>query len=90
MYKLLKGKIDDLNVITGKEEEYKNRTLIVPSYLAKGLEFDVVMLADVSSDMYSEDELDIKLLYVAMTRVLHKLCIYYQGHRSALLDNVAI
>jgi DNA helicase-2/ATP-dependent DNA helicase PcrA len=90
MFKLLKGKIDDLNVITGKEEEYKNSTLIVPSYLTKGLEFDVVMVADAGIDVYKEDELDIKLLYVSMTRALHKLCIYYHGQRSVLLDNVEV
>ena len=88
MYKLLKGKIDDLNVITGKEEEYKNSTLIVPSYLTKGLEFDVVMIADAGIDVYKEDELDIKLLYVSMTRALHKLCIYYHGEKSLLLDKI--
>jgi len=90
MYKLLKGKIDDLNVITGKEEEYKNSTLIVPSYLTKGLEFDVVMIADARIDVYGEDELDIKLLYISMTRALHKLCIYYYGEKSVLLDNVEV
>ncbi len=88
MYKLLKGKIDDLNVITGKEEEYKNSTLIVPSYLTKGLEFDVVMIADAGIDVYKEDELDIKLLYVSMTRALHKLCIYYHGEKSLLLNKI--
>lgn len=88
MYKLLKGKIDDLNVITGKEEEYKNSTLIVPSYLTKGLEFDVVMIADAGINVYKEDELDIKLLYVSMTRALHKLCIYYHGEKSLLLDKI--
>ncbi len=88
MYKLLEGKIDDLNVITGKEEEYKNSTLIVPSYLTKGLEFDVVMIADAGIDIYKEEELDIKLLYVSMTRALHKLCIYYHGEKSLLLDKI--
>lgn len=90
MFKLLKDKIDDLNVITGKEEEYKNSVLIVPSYLTKGLEFDVVMIADARVDVYKEEELDIKLLYVSMTRALHKLCIYYHGERSSLLDNVEV
>ena len=90
MFKLLKDKIDDVNIITGKEEEYKNSALIVPSYLTKGLEFDVVMIADARFDAYKEDELDINLLYVSMTRALHKLCIYYHGEKSSLLDSIEV
>lgn len=49
--------------------------VIVPFYLAKGLEFDVVMLSNVDSQRYGMGELDIKLLYVAMTRPLI-FCIF--------------
>lgn len=82
-----KGK-DAPYVITGKEKEYKSGLLIVPSYLAKGLEFDAVFVADASADNYSTSELDTKLLYVALTRPLHKLYIYYLGKRSKLLESV--
>jgi len=82
-----KGK-DSPYVITGKEKEYKSGLLIVPSYLAKGLEFDAVFVADASSENYTTSELDTKLLYVALTRPLHKLCIYHIGQRSKLLENV--
>lgn len=76
----------DLPVITGKEEEYTSGLVIVPSYLSKGLEFDAVLIANANKEQYKEDELDIKLLYVSMTRSLHKLYIYYQGELSPLLD----
>lgn len=75
-------------VITGKEKEYKSGVVIVPSYLAKGLEFDVVIISNAGSEEYGENELDIKLLYVAMTRPLHKLNIYYYDELSPLLGDI--
>ncbi|OGO78265.1 MAG: DNA helicase [Clostridiales bacterium GWB2_37_7] len=82
-----KGK-DSPYVITGKEKEYKSGFLIVPSYLAKGLEFDAVFVADASAENYSTSELDTKLLYVALTRPLHKLYIYHIGEKSKLVAEV--
>lgn len=87
-YKLLSKNIKDISIITGKEAVYKGGIVIVPSYLSKGLEFDAVFISDASRSRYSEDELDIKLLYVAMTRPLHKLYIYSAGEPSVLLDGV--
>jgi DNA helicase-2/ATP-dependent DNA helicase PcrA len=81
----LKGKAFEAALITGKENEYKSGVVIVPSYLAKGLEFDMVLIADADAAHYRANELDAKLLYVAMTRPLHELCIFYLGGRSPLL-----
>lgn len=88
MHALFKKGKDSPYVITGKEKEYKSGLLIVPSYLAKGLEFDVVFVADASAENYSTSELDTKLLYVALTRPLHKLYIYNIGEKSKLLAEV--
>jgi DNA helicase-2/ATP-dependent DNA helicase PcrA len=54
----------------------KDEIVIVPSYLAKGLEFDAVMVLSIEEKFSRESELDIKLLYVAMTRPLHRLYFY--------------
>lgn len=83
---LLKKEHKDINLITGNEMEYRTGMVIVPSYLSKGLEFDAVLLSNANRENYSENALDTKLLYVAMTRPLHKLCIYYVGERSRLLE----
>lgn len=85
-YNLLKKGKDSPRVITGNEKEYKGGIVIVPSYLAKGLEFDGVIIAGASTEEYKENDLDIKLLYVAMTRALHKLYIYYCNDLSKLLQ----
>ncbi|MHB8064536.1 MAG: RNA polymerase recycling motor HelD [Ruminiclostridium sp.] len=82
---LLKAADKNISIITGNEKEYKSGIVIVPSYLSKGLEFDVVLISNANNQNYTDNELDIKLLYVAMTRPLHKLCIYFVGEKSLLL-----
>lgn len=85
VHRFLKEQGMSVPIITGKENEYHSGVVIVPVYLAKGLEFDVVMLVNADSERYKMNELDIKLLYVAMTRPLHLLYIYYCGEMSGLL-----
>jgi len=82
--KLLK-KDKNISVITGKEKDYSGGVVIIPSYLVKGLEFDIVIVANASKENYTERDLDVKLLYVAMTRPLHKLYIYSLGEKSKML-----
>lgn len=58
---------------------------VIPSYMAKGLEFDVVIVYGTNSENYSS-EFDRKLLYIACTRALHRLVIYYTGEISPILS----
>lgn len=60
----------------------------ISNQLAKGLEFDAVILNNVSEKIYSSNSfLDMKLLYVAITRALHELDIVYTGQISKPLEN---
>lgn len=70
--------------IVSDEDEYVNDTVIIPAYLAKGLEFDVVMLYNAGEETYNEEG-DRLLLYTACTRALHVLAIYYLNEISPLL-----
>ncbi|WP_409301105.1 RNA polymerase recycling motor HelD [Peribacillus sp. SCS-155] len=63
----------------------KNALVIVPSYLAKGLEFDVVFAISLEEKYQKENELDIKLLYVTMTRPLHRLYLLGKQKQNFLL-----
>ncbi len=85
VHALLSKHTKDITLITGKEEVYKSGMVVLPSCLAKGLEFDAVIIFNADAVGYTEDELDIKLLYVAMTRPLHKLYIYHTGEVTPLL-----
>jgi DNA helicase-2/ATP-dependent DNA helicase PcrA len=87
IYNELKTKVKDIYVLTGKEKEYKGGIAIIPVYLSKGLEFDIVFIFDASSSNYSVNEnLEIKLLYVAITRAMHKLYIFYNNELTQLFS----
>jgi DNA helicase II / ATP-dependent DNA helicase PcrA len=73
-------------LLDDKESAYNNDIVIVPSYLAKGLEFDAVIIINIQ-DTYTTDELDLKLLYVAMTRALHRMYIYCLNHKIPVLES---
>ncbi|MEG0773732.1 RNA polymerase recycling motor HelD [Clostridium sp.] len=75
-----------VDIITGNESQYLGGVVLIPCYLVKGLEFDVVIVANGSSDAYTTDPLDVKLLYIAMTRPLHRLYIYSVGVKAKMLE----
>ena len=52
----------------------KDCVSIMPSYLAKGLEFDGVIIYNDINNMYNDEEK--KLYYVAITRAQHVLFVY--------------
>ena len=62
-----------VKLVSENLEKYDGGTTIIPSYLSKGLEFDSVIIC--GYDDFDESNLDIKLLYVAMTRAMHTLDI---------------
>ena len=66
------------------EGQTRKSVLIVPAYMAKGLEFDAVLVYDVSKINYNS-QLDRKLLYIACTRALHRLSLYYVGEKNSFL-----
>ncbi len=84
---LKKNKQLNIKLLEGKEEQYDNTIVIVPSYLSKGLEFDAVIIINID-DVYNEEELDLKLLYVSMTRAQHKLFVYYKEGNNNLLEKI--
>ena len=77
---------NDVKLIEGKDSEYNGGISIVPSYLAKGLEFDCVIIANANNEKYQSNSLDTKLLYVTITRAMSKLDIFYIGKISTLID----
>jgi DNA helicase-2/ATP-dependent DNA helicase PcrA len=69
--KELHKKFKCYDLITPIDISYESRITILPSYLSKGLEFDAVIILNT----FKENTLEQKLLYVSMTRALHKLYI---------------
>jgi len=73
----LKSKIE-VQFITDYRVKSLQRTLILPSYLAKGLEFDAVIICDANAQNYSKEG-DKNLLYMECTRALHSLSLFCIG-----------
>ena len=83
LYERLKSKID-IQLIKSESNADLSGTFILPVYLSKGLEFDAVMICDADNEHYYTED-DKKLLYIASTRALHRLNMFYTGIISPLL-----
>ncbi|SQB91592.1 DNA/RNA helicase, superfamily I [Clostridium tetanomorphum] len=68
---------------TDKIADFKN--IIIPSYITKGLEFDCSVIYNCNKENYEENELDKKLLYVALTRALHYEYVFYNNEKTSLI-----
>lgn len=73
LYEILKDKID-ISLVDAKTTKFQKDLLILPSYIAKGLEFDSVIIYNDRNNSYRKNERN--LLYVACTRCQHELYIY--------------
>lgn len=74
----------NLNLIDDNVDFYDNKTCIISIYNSKGLEFDAVILYNVSNNYVTE--IDRNLLYIASTRALHELIITYEDDISKIIE----
>lgn len=82
-FQSLQNKIQ-LRLINKEMSSFEAGTLIIPSYLAKGMEFDAVIIYNASTERYGK-ETDRKLLYTVCTRAMHELHVYFLGEPSPFL-----
>jgi len=68
----------ETELVTKDAHTFTAGNLIIPAYLAKGLEFDAVLLFNASNQVYT-DEQERKLIYTACTRAMHYLNVYVWG-----------
>lgn len=73
-----------VRLITKSTPAFEKGTLVVPAYLAKGVEFDAVIIYNGSNEVYSKES-ERKLFYTACTRAMHELHIYHLGEKSTFL-----
>ncbi|MFL1695954.1 RNA polymerase recycling motor HelD [Weissella kandleri] len=76
---------EEITVIRTENQRLVPGTLIVPSYLAKGLEFDAVIMWDASAQNYQGDD-ERQLVYTISSRAMHQLTILAQKTLSPLLN----
>lgn len=70
-------------MINGESDFSDQRIMVMPMYIAKGLEFDAVLVARANENNYPKESA--RLLYVACTRAMNELRVYYDDVISSLL-----
>lgn len=75
-----------VSLITKDTSLFKPEVVVIPSYLAKGVEFDAVLLYDASQSVYDKESLR-KLFYTACTRAMHELHLYSLGEPTRFLKD---
>ncbi|MFJ8068445.1 RNA polymerase recycling motor HelD [Peribacillus sp. NPDC096447] len=78
----------EIKLVQKGTNEYEQGVVVIPAYLAKGIEFDAVIIYDASMQTYGDESLR-RLFYTACTRAMHDLQIYTVGEPSHFLQNDA-
>ncbi|SFA50325.1 DNA helicase-2 / ATP-dependent DNA helicase PcrA [Anoxybacillus pushchinoensis] len=84
---LKRRNVTQIEAITEGHQELKEKIVIIPFYLVKGLEFDAVIIEDVSEETFKDDTQHAKILYMSITRAHHDLHMFYRGDLSPLLED---
>ncbi|MCQ2380494.1 MAG: AAA family ATPase [Victivallaceae bacterium] len=84
LYKRLSSTETDVRLINAGSNYFSNGIVVVSAHMAKGLEFDQVVVPDVDAENYAR-EIDRYMLYVACTRAMHKLTLLHRGTPTEFL-----
>lgn len=76
----------EITLLLPQTHDYAGGVVLLPAYLSKGLEFDAVLLWDVSDNQFVESES--QLLYIMCTRALHRLHLYCMGQPSRCINKI--
>lgn len=82
LYERLKDRMN-IHLVRSGDNLNTTGTFIIPITMSKGLEFDSVLVYGVDEKHYHTDD-DKKLLYIASTRALHRLNLFYTGKKSSI------
>lgn len=87
MYDKLK-KVIDCKLLE-EPEDYNERVLVTTCAMAKGIEFDGVIIPNCSTDNY-HNTIDKNIIYVSATRALHKLYFTCENTPSVFVRNLEV
>lgn len=74
-----------VHLLTADSTSFKSGVIITTAHLAKGLEFDEVVVPFASARNYHTD-VDQRMLYIACTRAMHQLTLTYSGEVTGLIS----
>ena len=85
LYKVLKTPKYPVHHLTAESASFAQGVVITTAHLAKGLEFDEVIVPFASSSIYTTD-VDKSMLYIACTRAMHRLTFTCVGRAARFIS----
>lgn len=82
MADMLKSYANDINFLSSQSSTFVQGIVITSAHMAKGLEFDEVIIPQTDERNY-RSEIDKSMLYVAVTRAMHRLTLTFHEARPA-------
>lgn len=86
LYEQLKGRYENVHLLDFNSDRFHEGIIITYTHLAKGLEFDQVLVPFVNEQNY-KTEMDRSLLYIACTRAMHALSLSFHGKPSSFIED---
>ena len=74
----------DIHFLSNQSSAFMKGIIVTSSHMAKGLEFDEVIVPYVNDKNYNS-AIDKSMLYVAVTRAMHRLTLTYNGRPSEFI-----
>lgn len=82
MADMLKSYANDISFLSSQSSAFVQGIVIISAHMAKGLEFDEVIIPQTDERNY-RSEIDKSMLYVAVTRAMHRLTSTFHEARPA-------
>lgn len=80
MADMLKSYANDISFLSSQSSAFVQGIVIISAHMAKGLEFDEVIIPQTDERNY-RSEIDKSMLYVAVTRAMHRLTLTFHEAR---------
>ncbi|RYM02896.1 helicase [Sporolactobacillus sp. THM7-7] len=77
----------DVRLVTQETYRFDKGFIIIPTYLAKGIEFDAAIINDASAENFHREN-ERTIFYTACTRAMHELVMLSAGEETPFLKNV--
>ncbi|MBE6906852.1 MAG: helicase [Ruminococcaceae bacterium] len=85
LYEQLKDQFHKVSLLSFSSTEFHDGVIVSTAHMAKGLEFDQVIVPFADASTY-RTEMDQSMLYIACTRAMHKLELMYFDNLSPYLN----
>lgn len=76
--------VPKLRLVEKETVTFEKGIIVIPTYLAKGVEFDAVVISNANNEHYGRES-ERKLFYTACTRAMHELHLFYTDELTSFI-----